>query len=811
MPQLGKFSSSPPSEPAMRHGAGLHGRRIESNGRTVVRRFFHFAYLMIPLTLGLASCVPKSKSADFAETIEPILAKYCYDCHADGIDKGDIELDQHLSLEEMMADRGMWEGVYSNLDTRLMPPSDKKQPDDAERAQVLAWIEDAVFQLNRKNPDPGKPVIRRLNRTEYNYAIRDLFGISLQPADKFPADDTGYGFDNIGEVLSLSPTLFEKYIQASEEVMDVVIPTQPVPPKSTLFNPGSFKKRKGNPDPDTGTMSSSGTLGIQFQTNQSGRYEFRITARGSRAKNEWPIIRAKVENGPQKDLRVSSDRRKEYTVSAYLKHSQKPRWFDVSFINDLYDPKAKDPSQRDRNVFINRIEVVGPIEDKPPAPIKVYQDWLTRFPEKSDAARARKILEHIAYRAWRRPLTDSDLDRLTGLYEAARKDGQSFEESLKLSIKGILISQRFLFRGESENVTSKPEDAAKYAFVDEYSLASRLSFFLWSSIPDDELLNLAGEGKLRSQLRTQVTRMLADKRSLALTDNFAGQWLQLRNIEIASPDPKQFKSWNESLKNSMRTETEQFFTYIIRENRPVLDFIDADYSFLDQRMADHYGMKDRVKDSRFQKVVFTEKDRSRRGGLLTHASILTITSDATRTSPVNRGNYVLENILGTIPPPPPEGLEIPPLEAAGKGQKNLTLRQQLEIHREDKLCSSCHARMDPIGFAMENYDAFGKWRDQEHGQPIDTSGVLYTGEAFEGITGLRALLAEKKSEAFMKCLSEKLLTYALGRGVEYYDKPALNQIVKQTQEKGFRSHELITAIIESVPFQKTRVVSTAAP
>jgi hypothetical protein len=404
-------------------------------------------------------------------------------------------------------------------------------------------------------------------------------------------------------------------------------------------------------------------------------------------------------------------------------------------------------------------------------------------------------------------LRDAELDKLVGLYQIGRKDEQTFDEGLKLAMKGILTSQRFLFRGEYESAGSPKQAPGKNALIDEYSLASRLSFFLWSSIPDDELLRLAKEEQLRARLRPQIVRMLSDKKAIALTDNFAGQWLQLRNLELSSPDPKRFKGWSPQLRESMRGETERFFSHIVREDRPVLDFISANYSFIDQRLAQHYGMGWRVKEDKFKKVYFSERDLEQRGGILTHASILTITSNPTRTSPVNRGNYVLENILGTIPPPPPEGVEIPELEAAGKGKENLTMREQLEIHREDKLCSSCHARMDPIGLAMENFDGFGKWRDKENGQVIDTFGQLYTGEEFEGISGLKKMLVEQKSDAFIKCLAEKMLTYALGRGVEYYDNPALNEIVNRTVKKGYRSHELITAIVESVPFQKTRVIA----
>ncbi len=754
--------------------------------------------------LFFSSCQEKRASVAFNTEVEPILAEYCFDCHADGMDEGEIDFDAFESHEALVADIDFWEGIYVNLNSSLMPPSDKPKPGDEDKARVMTWIEDKVFQIDYQNPDPGRPVVSRLNRDEYNRTIRDLFGADLQPAAAFPEDDTGYGFDNIGEVLTLSPALLEKYFAATTDILDQVMVTAPPKPKRTIVNPGSFVKRKGGPDPG-GTMASNGTLGVQFQPKGDGEYLLKVRARGSRAKNEWPIMRVSVENGPSKDVRVDSANTKEFEFPVRLRKDQQ-RWIDVSFINDLYDPKAKDRNQRDRNLYLSGIEVTGPLVQELPKPGPAHQRILALADEGTtdESERAAQIISRFAALAWRRPHdseAENSVQRLMEFYERERNAGGSFDEGIKIALQGILISPRFLFRGERVADSGAKKGSVP---IDEFSLASRLSYFLWSSMPDQELLDLAKSGNLRAQLDQQVSRMLGDPKAKALTRNFAGQWLQLRNLQLATPNPGQFKSWNDDLREDLRMETELFFEFIMRENRPVLDFLDADYSFLNSRLARHYGTNE-ISGNEFQRVMFTPEQRKTRGGLLTHGSILTITSNPTRTSAVNRGNYVLENLLGTPPPHPPEDLEIPDLDEAKKsGKAPKTLRAQLEVHREKAICSSCHSRMDPIGFGMENYDAIGRWREKENGQSIDASGTLYTGEEFSGAAELRTILAQEKSDSFIRCFSEKMLTYALGRGLEYYDQPAINEISSKALEKDARFHEVVKAIVHSVPFQRTR-------
>ncbi|NNE93744.1 MAG: DUF1592 domain-containing protein [Verrucomicrobiales bacterium] len=750
---------------------------------------------------GLFLLTRTTPESHYETEIEPILMAYCYDCHGDGMDKGEIALDDYDSVQHLFSDVPTWEGVYKNVEGFLMPPAEKKQPTDEERRKLIAWIERDVFKLDPENPDPGRVTIRRLNRDEYNNTMRDLVGMDLRPADEFPEDDTGYGFDNIGDVLSLSPTLLERYVQASGRVLDAAIVTKIPHPVIKSYRGGQFTPRNGGPSP-SGSMSSNGTLGVKFSVPADGEYKIEVRAGGSPAKNEWPIMRIQTEKGPRKDVRVDKPRGElAFDLKAKWKKGD-GRWIDISFLNDHYDPGAEDPRQRDRNLYLEEIRVTGPLKRKLPPPTEAHKAiFAAGDKDAPEPERARQVVTRFVERAWRRPVEDSEIDRLMGIYEKVRGEKENFEEGVKLALQASLVSPNFLYRGEIRN---RPDAADVVEDIDEFDLASRLSYFLWSSMPDDELFQLARENRLRENLDAQVTRMLNDEKAEALTKNFAGQWLQLRNLQIASPDPKTYRSWNDSLRRAMREETERFFASVVKENRPVLDFLDADYTFVNEQLANHYGISG-VKGSKFQRVNLTGDLQRQRGGVLTHASILTITSNPTRTSAVNRGNFVLENLLGTPPPPAPEDVEIPPLEASGKGDnKGKTLRQQLELHRAKPLCNSCHKRMDPIGFGMENFDGIGRWREEEFGKPINSSGELYTGEPFDGPAELRKILAKEKGEAFLRCLIEKLMTYGLGRGLEYYDKPALTEVAHRTEEGEYRFHELINAIVHSVPFQKCR-------
>jgi hypothetical protein len=575
-------------------------------------------------------------------------------------------------------DRKTWRRVRAALSKREMPPKGEAQPSDVDREFLIDWIENAFSSVDCSGPqDPGRVTLRRLNRTEYDNTVQDLFGIEITPAKNFPADDIGYGFDNIGDVLSLSPVLFEKYLDAAEEI--------------------------------TGQVISS----------------------------------------------------------------------------------SEDPAS-----------------DTPPP--DAHRRLFTCLPDGDDWADcAEKVLRPLVSRAFRRPARGEELKRLVELVELARGNGESFAQGVRVALQAVLVSPYFLFHV----VEDQPADESGKAYpLSDFELAARLSYFLWSRPPDDELFRLAETGLLRGEgvLEREVRRLLEEPRVDALAKNFAGQWLHLRQLDSVAPDPKRYPSFDGELRFAMRRETELFFAAIVREDRSVLEFLDADFSFVNSRLAAHYNLAveelgagqtvgqanavDGTDAAGFRRV---ELGEGRRGGVLTHASILTLTSNPTRTSPVKRGKWILEQLLGTPPPPPPP--DVPELEA--QELEAVSLRERLEKHRENPACASCHKRMDPLGFALENYDGVGAWRDKDGLFPIDASGTLPDGTFFDGAADLRAILVDKRREDFVRALTEKLLTYGLGRGLEYYDACSVDRIVSGLEAADFKFSELVLAVVRSAPFQ----------
>ncbi|MGD9747384.1 MAG: DUF1592 domain-containing protein [Verrucomicrobiales bacterium] len=780
-------------------------------------RVSHSRFPLLPITFLVSTALfgglvfwiiraeAKPPRIDYATEIEPLLSNYCFDCHGDGAKKGKIELDAHATPEERNQDLGLWDLVYKNLEVTTMPPAGKPQPSPAEREKLLRWIESSVFHLDPENPDPGRVTLRRLNRDEYNRTIRDLFGIEgLRPADRFPSDDTGYGFDTIGEVLRISPGLLEKYVDASERVLDRIIITDPPQPVATDVPESEFRARRGSGKSGSGSLASNGTISARFQAGEAGAYQIEVMASGSPAGGEWPLMEVEFDGGgPKAGVRVEGgpDSTKGYQWKLDLKKGE-TRSVAISFNNDFYDPNAADPGQRDRNLYVRGLKVLGPMDAPVPPPTAAHLKLLSLAgTAQGDDARLRAILEAFLPRVYRRPLRKGELDRHLALAAQVRQAGGDFERSLKGTLQAALVSPHFLYRSESQPEPGNPQRIHR---LDAHALASRLSYFLWSSLPDDELFRLADSGRLTQELDGQIARMLRDPKAEALTTNFAGQWLQLRNLDQASPDRNTYPSWDDSLRLAMKGETERFFDDIVRQDRSILEFLDSDHTFVNERLARHYGIPG-IQGEQFQRIVLTGPLRQQRGGLISQASILTLTSNPTRTSAVNRGNWVLENFLAAPPPPPPANIEIPPLEASGKGENHTkTLRQQLEMHRAKPLCASCHDRMDPIGFGLENFDGIGTWRDEEQGQKINAAGELYTGEKFSGPAELRNLLTGSKRDAFVRSLTEALLTYSLGRGLEYYDKPAVNGIATATEAGGYRFHSLVKAVVHSVPFQYRR-------
>jgi hypothetical protein len=619
----------------------------------------------VVFSAGAAKPPPAGQS--FEATVLPFVTRYCLECHRGKDAQRGVQLDKYRTFASLAEDRPTWRKVNGMLRSRKMPPEDSRQPSDEEFRTVSAALEDALGQAERTGPrDPGRVTIRRLNRAEYTNTIRDLLGIDFNSAADFPSDDVGYGFDNIGDVLTLPPLLMEKYLDAAQQIAAKAIVT-------------------GKP---------------------------------------------------------------------------------VNKLNDY-------PESHRRIFFVAPGAKVSP------------------------EAAAQQILQRLAMRAYRRPVGADELKRLMKLAANARFHGSTFESSIQLALEAILVSPHFLFRVELD-----PErDAGAIRALNEYELASRLSYFIWSSMPDNELFDLAGRGRLRENLDRQVRRMLADWKSKALVEDFAGQWLQLRNLDQASPDKTQFAAFDQDLRRAMRTESEMFFAAILHEDRSVLEMLDANYTFVNARLARYYGIQG-VEGDRFRRVSLPSRGAaSARGGLITQAAVLTVTSNPSRTSPVKRGKWILDNILGAPPPDPPA--DVPKLQEDAKAVASGTLRQRMERHRTDPNCAVCHKEMDSLGFALENFDAVGAWRTKDGNFPIDAAGQLPDGRSFAGPRELKAVLRASK-EQFVRCLANKLLTYSIGRGVETFDDRAIDVIVNSTKAGGYKISALFLGIVHSDPFEKRR-------
>ena len=742
--------------------------------------------------------------ASYQKQILPMMKQYCWDCHGDDAHKGEINFDSQTNVVALLADRHTWEQVMQVVKDGDMPPKKKKsQPTDQERTQLVSWLDKTLYPIDPKNPDPGRVTLRRLNRAEYNNTVRDLLGVDFHPADDFPSDDVGYGFDNIGDVLSLPPMLLEKYVRAAEQIMDEAIVTGPRQPKIKRYSPAQILGHGGGGA--LATLASNGEMGFDFEASQNGDYIFRARSYQDRAGDEAAKMAFRID---QKEVKVfdveASNQGKARDYEQRLHLDRGKHHFAMAFLNDYYsektvmekDEKGKSrPKKRiaDRNLHVLYAEVDGVYTSEPPPLTEAHKRIFFKKPSPTnERAVAGEIIGRFASKAFRRPVQKEEVERLVGLYGRTRSGGASFEEAIKQALTATIVSPNFLFR---EEIQPDPNDPQAVHPIGEYALASRLSYFLWSSMPDDELLELARKKHLRRDINQQIQRMLQDPKARALVDNFAGQWLQLRLLTVVNPDHEKFKDFDEDLRNSMRRETEMLFEYVFRNDRPVTELLTADYTFVNTRLAKHYGMADVVGDD-FIKVTLVGTPRR---GLLTQGSFLTLTSNPTRTSPVKRGKWVLDNLLGTPPPPPPPG--VPELE---KHELKGSLRQRMEQHRENAMCASCHARMDPIGFAFEHFDGIGKFRDTDDGAAIEPAGKLSSGETFNDHQSMIDVLVKDRRADFLRCLTEKMLTYSLGRGLEYYDRPAVERIIQQTEKDGLKFSALIRNVVASVPFELRR-------
>ncbi len=737
-----------------------------------------------------------------------LTGQYCVICHNDKLKTAGFSL-QGLDPNHVEGHAQVWEMVLSKLRAGEMPPPGMPRPPKDVVESFTAKLADSLDAAAAAHPDLGAPAIHRLNRAEYTNAIHDLLGIDLDAGATLPNDDSGYGFDNIADVLSSSTVLLERYMSVARTAARMAVGDVHVRPSRDKYTPpeaglpGSGPPRLERVSNDLPFDSRNG-IAIHHEFPVDADYQIRIDfpgnangvpatpveltlpikagpriigvtffREGAKAELEAPVVGrgrppvGRGETGTTKlDVRLDGARVKLFDVP----EGATPLQLTDVILSGPYNVQGPGDTPSRRKIFV--CEPVKPSDEAPCA---------------------RQILSSLARLAYRRPVTGEDVGPLMGFYERARP-AEGFDGGIESAIEALLVSPKFLFRVERDPVGAEP--GAVHA-ISDLELASRLSFFLWSSIPDDSLLKLAEQKKLHDPavLDQQVARMLADPRASALVSNFAGQWLYLRNIPSATPDPDIFKAFDQSLRISMLEETQLFFEDILRNNRSVLDLLDANFTYLNQRMAGFYGIHG-VYGSQFRKVVLTDPDR---GGLLGQASILTVTSYPNRTSVVQRGKWVLENLLGTPPPPPPP--DVPTLDPHGKDGK-LTLRQAMEAHRANPTCAACHARMDPIGFALENYNGIGQWRDKdESGATIDASGKLPDGTTFDGPAGLRKLLATSRRDEYLDTVTEKLLTYALGRGLEYYDQPAVRAIIRQTAANHYRIEDLIDAVVHSTPFQ----------
>ena len=736
-------------------------------------------------------CSAAPPTIPFQTAIEPFIAKNCVGCHNDKLQSGGLNL---KGATDVAKSRDQWEHVVEKLKRGEMPPKGMPRPALVEVNSVTKWLEDEFAREDAAMaPDPGRVTARRLNRYEYNSTVRDLLAVDFHPADDFPTDDFGYGFDNIGDVLTLSPTLMEKYMTAARKIARLAIEGEQ-PPKMAL------KDRKGN------GRKMPGVFAWERKFLWEADYVISVEAAA-----KYPgVIYFTFDGGNPLSEKavggfVATGRVHDYKMHVPYGVHKITAWFEVNeaeahvqYEKELAEAAAKrkrknEPEPDSIKPFVlekgavGYIEVLGPYKPLP-APLPDGYKRIFVCAEHTDAC-VRTDLQHLAGLAWRRPATDAEVRKLATYVKMAQDDGDSFEKAMEVGVEAILVSPYFLFRMEHD-----PAAGGEHRITD-YELATRLSYFLWSSMPDAELFRLAEEGKLHDPtiLAQQVTRMLKDLKSDALVDNFGGQWLQTRNLDRIKPDPDKFGAFTPELRDAMKKETQLFFSYIMRFDRSVLEFLTAKYTFVNEPLAKLYGIPG-VTGDQFRKVDLTGTPRI---GVLTQASVLTVSSYPTRTSPVIRGKWILENVLNTPPPPPPAN--VPSLKEAEAGSA-MSVRQALEQHRSDPNCSGCHSRMDPLGFGLENFDAIGRYRKEDGKFPIDSSGVLPNGKSFNNAEELVRILQDDK-DVFTRCLVEKMLTFAIGRGLERYDRPVVNSITHRLAENDYKFSTLVMEIVASAPFQ----------
>ena len=719
-----------------------------------------------------------------------------------------------IDLEDAGGNASLLERVLRKFRSGEMPPAGMPRPTAAVSDAFVRSLESVLDRAAAANPNPGRPAVHRLNRAEYSNAIRDVLALDIQPGSSLPVDDSGYGFDNIGDVLSMSPALLERYMSVARLISRLAVGNLGVKPSVEEFQarrdaPGAGGRERNERVSDDLPFDSRGGFSFRYYFPVDAEYVIRVKLnQGGGGENKPLEVRQAVAAG----LRTIG--------VTFLRESAKPEVaqpggrggggtpgpqagraepllaeldlrLDGARLKRFEVPERSNPPQVSGASIAGPYHVTGPGDTPSRARIFVCRPASSGEEE----ACARTILTTLGRRAFRRPVTETDLKPLLAFYRSGRAE-RDFDFGIEKALRAMLVSPDFLFRVEQDPGGARPGSVYR---ISDWELASRLAFFLWSSVPDDQLLDLAEQGRLKDPavLEQQMRRLLDDPRSESLVSNFAGQWLYTRGLEQQKPDPDAFPEFDESLRQSFQRETELFFQNILREDRSLMELLDANYTFLNQRLAEHYGIPN-IYGAQFRKVTLADTNR---GGLLGQGSLLTVTSYPNRTSVVQRGKWILDNLLGSPPPPPPP---VPELVTHAQDGRKLTMREAMEQHRSNAICSSCHARMDPIGFALENFDGVGKWRDRDEGSPIDASGKLPGGAKFEGPLGLKKLLEANYADQFYTTVTEKLLTYALGRGLEYYDKPAVRSIMREAARDNYRMSALIAAIVKSTPFQMRR-------
>lgn len=814
------------------------------------------AWLAMLLSCSASSAAPPDTS-HFEKNVQPLLKSYCYDCHGKGAKEGNLVLDQYATADDAIKNRELWWKVLKNLRSGVMPPAGEPRPSAAELETIANWIKFEAFGINPQDLDPGRIGVRRLNRREYDNTVDDLMGIKFDASIVFPPDDSGYGFDNVGDALSFSPLLMEKYLRAAQTIVDQTVPrvTWIIPQQE--FSGNDFRDNEGRINGSRMSSKKAATVSRVVKIEDAGKYDVHVAVKLHGSFDFDPsrytiIFRTDGQERSKHEYGWDENKTLRYPFTEDWQPGDHELSFELIPVAVPGEADEKSLAGIDRGTTsvsfeVNSVRIEGPRGTKKLVHPRNYGNFFPREePPQSPADRlqyAEEILRKFATRAFRGHVEQATVDRLVNLAEGVyRQPDKTFEAGVAHALVAVLASPRFLFRLESTGVEAGD---APFSLIDELSLASRLSYFFWSTMPDNELFRLAEAGELRPQLSQQVRRMMNDRRLDEFVRNFAGQWLRTRDVTQISVDPivvlghqeeyeklretfrarrrapfsqklspedeqlrKRFGElraisdrFDDDMRQAMRRETEMCVEYIVQEDRSLLELLDCDYAFVNEKLAALYDIPN-VRGSEMRRVTLPEG--SPRGGVLTQASVLWVTSNPTRTSPVKRGLFVLENILGTPAPPAPAG--VPDLEESARkfAGREPPLRELLAAHRESALCASCHSRMDPLGIALENFNALGMWRDQEKQQPIDASGKLITGESFQDIRELKKILRERHATDFYRCVTEKMLTYALGRGLEATDEQTIDVIVQRLADSGGRFSALIQGVIESAPFQKQR-------